>query len=75
MSDVKSLWSSNPRWPGLPKLIDCEEDRVLRAVPVGMLREAGRWAGCRSSAKKGHALRARCAARLWCSDRQQPSAR
>jgi hypothetical protein len=23
-------------------LIDCEEDRVLRAVPVGMLREAGR---------------------------------
>jgi hypothetical protein len=24
----------------LPKLIDCEEDRALRAVLVGMLREA-----------------------------------
>ena len=24
-------------------LIDCEEDRVLRAVLVGMLREADRW--------------------------------
>ena len=23
-------------------LIDCEEDRTLRAVPVGMLREAER---------------------------------
>jgi len=23
-------------------LIDCEEDRTLRAVPVGMLREMGR---------------------------------
>jgi hypothetical protein len=24
-------------------LIDCEEDKVLRAVLVGMLREADRW--------------------------------
>jgi hypothetical protein len=24
-------------------LIDCEEDRMLRAVLVGMLREAERW--------------------------------
>jgi hypothetical protein len=35
-------WAHREPAPHGELLIDCEEDRVLRAVLVGMLREAGR---------------------------------
>jgi hypothetical protein len=34
--------ASAKAWRTMRQLIDCEEDRTLRAVPVGMLRDADR---------------------------------
>ena len=40
---IGEFWSY-PQSPIFAELlIDCEEDRTLRAVPVGMLREASRY--------------------------------
>lgn len=38
---IGSYWE-NPKTRTFGELIDCEEDRVLRAVLVGMLRETDR---------------------------------
>ena len=37
---IGEFWSYPQSWTFAELLIDCEEDRVLRAVLVGMLREA-----------------------------------
>ena len=38
---IGEFWSYPESRTFAELLIDCEEDRVLRGVPVGMLREAG----------------------------------
>jgi hypothetical protein len=39
---IGEFWSYPPEPPLAELLIDCEEDRTLRTVLVGMLREADR---------------------------------
>jgi hypothetical protein len=39
---IGRYWGARRREPSPSSLIDCEEDRVLRAVLVGMLREVDR---------------------------------
>jgi hypothetical protein len=39
---IAEFWEPRRRRPFAELLIDCEEDRILRAVLVGMLREAER---------------------------------
>jgi hypothetical protein len=36
---IGSYWGNSKTRTFAELLIDCEEDRMLRAVPVGMLRE------------------------------------
>jgi hypothetical protein len=38
---IQSYWGNPATRSFAELLIDCEEDRVLRAVLVGMLRDAG----------------------------------
>jgi len=38
---IGEFWATQRAGP-TPLLIDCEENRTLRGVPVGMLREADR---------------------------------
>jgi hypothetical protein len=43
-ADAIGSYGGEPQDPHLLELlVDCEEDRTVRAVPVGMLREGDSW--------------------------------